>query len=103
MTAPGTIVSPAPVYPEEAKAAGIQGIVELNASVTSAGTVANIVDVSGPQVLRQSAIDAVMQWQFKQPDDGKPVEGRDEYQVYVSTAWAVAGHASGGGSGATRG
>jgi TonB family protein len=75
MTAPGTIVSPAPVYPAAAKAAGIQGIVELNASVTSAGTVANIVDVSGPQVLRQSAIDAVMQWQFKQPDDGKSVAG----------------------------
>jgi TonB family protein len=63
------------VYPAEAKAAGTQGLVELNATVTSAGTVANITDVSGPQVLRQSAIDAVMQWQFKQPDNGKSVAG----------------------------
>lgn len=75
MMAPGTTVSPAPVYPAEAKAAGIQGQVELNATITSAGTVASITDVSGPQVLRQSAIDAVMQWQFKQPDNGKPVAG----------------------------
>jgi TonB family protein len=75
MMAPGTIVSPAPVYPAEAKAAGIQGQVELNATVTSTGTVANITDVSGPQVLRQSALDAVMQWQFKQPDNGKSVAG----------------------------
>ena len=76
MMAPGTIVSPAPVYPCRGKGGGdTQGVVELNATVTSAGTVANIADVSGPQVLRQSAIDAVMQWQFKQPDDGKSVAG----------------------------
>ena len=54
---------------------------ELNANVTSTGTVASIVDVSGPQALRQSAIDAVMQWQFKSLDNGKPIEGVTNFRV----------------------
>jgi TonB family protein len=72
---PGTIASPGPVYPAEAKAAGIQGLVELNATVTSTGTVEKVDVVSGPQALRQSAVDAVKQWQFKQLDNGNSIAG----------------------------
>jgi uncharacterized protein (TIGR03435 family) len=88
---PGTTASPMPVYPSEAKAAGIQGIVELNANVTSTGTVASIVDVSGPQALRQSAIDAVMQWQFKPLDNGKSIEGVTNIKVLYQLPYQLPG------------
>ena len=53
-----------PVYPPEAKAAGIQGVVALRVTVTNTGTVEDVQVISGPRELRQNSIDAVKQWKF---------------------------------------
>jgi TonB family protein len=54
-----------PVYPVIAKSAGISGTVVLAAAISTAGTVENLRVVSGPEVLRKSAVDAVRTWRFK--------------------------------------
>jgi TonB family protein len=53
-----------PIYPEEAKAAGVQGSVILKAVVSKAGTVDSLQVVSGPPALTTSAIDAVKRWKY---------------------------------------
>jgi TonB family protein len=69
------ISQPAPVYPEDAKAAHIQGIVVLKAIISKAGTVENLTAISGPPQLIASAIDAVKQWRYKPYLlNGEPVE-----------------------------
>lgn len=59
------ISQPAPVYPDDAKAAKVQGVVVLHAIISKAGTVDNVAVVSGPPALMVSAIDAVRQWKYK--------------------------------------
>lgn len=54
-----------PIYPSIARSARVQGTVTLTATITSTGKVANIKVVSGPPMLRQSAIDAVKTWVYK--------------------------------------
>jgi len=61
---PGMITLVLPVYPPEAKAASIQGLVIVNVTISNTGTVDNVQAVTGPQELRQNAIDAVKQWKF---------------------------------------
>jgi TonB family protein len=53
-----------PVYPAIAKAAGIQGEVEISVVVDAAGQVASERVVSGPPMLQQAALDAVKKWRF---------------------------------------
>jgi TonB family protein len=53
-----------PVYPLAAKNAGVAGIVIVFVEVNEAGEVAAIERASGPQMLRQPAIDAARQWRF---------------------------------------
>ncbi|MGP8260499.1 MAG: TonB family protein [Acidobacteriaceae bacterium] len=71
-----------PVYPPEAKAAGIQGVVALKVTITNTGTVEDIQVISGPQELRQSTIDAVKQWKFDPSWD-------HGYSVGVKTIGAI--------------
>ena len=59
------IKSPAPVYPETARAAKTQGDVVLQVQVGEDGRVSSARVLSGPAMLRSAAIDAVAQWQFK--------------------------------------
>jgi len=62
----GQIVSKVdPVYPQEAKARGIQGAVVLHAIIDAEGAVQELTVVSGPPELQKSAIDAVKQWVYK--------------------------------------
>ena len=64
-----------PVYPPEAKQAGIQGSVVLHAVISKDGTIENLSVLSGPEELVTSAIDAVKQWTYKPYElDGEPVE-----------------------------
>lgn len=56
------IETPAPVYPQLAKQARIQGTVKLNAIITKEGTVANLTVVSGHPVLVPAAIEAAKRW-----------------------------------------
>jgi TonB family protein len=59
------IARPQPVYPPAAKAAHVQGIVVLHAMISKEGTVEALQVVSGPTLLRSSALDAVRQWTYK--------------------------------------
>jgi len=64
-----------PVYPEKARLAGKQGIVVLDAMIGADGTVRRVRPISGPDLLAQSAADAVQSWKFEPYlADGKPVE-----------------------------
>jgi TonB family protein len=55
----------APIYPPEAKAAGIQGSVVLHAVIGKDGKIASLKLVSGPRELTKSAWAAVIQWGYK--------------------------------------
>lgn len=64
-----------PKYPLEAKKARIEGKVVLNAVIGKDGRVLNLKVDSGPKELRQSALDAVKQWQYKPYlFNGQPIE-----------------------------
>jgi TonB family protein len=91
----GMILSKAmPIYPEEAKAAGVQGAVVLHAIISKTGTVENITVVSGPEELRDSARDAVRQWTYKPYLlNGEPVEVETSITVnYTLGDSVVVGH-----------
>lgn len=64
-----------PVYPAEAKAKRVQGIVKLEVTIDKDGHVTEIAVVSGPEELQQSATDAVRQWVYKPTLlNGEPVK-----------------------------
>jgi len=64
-----------PMYPEAARKAHIQGLVVMNAHITTEGRIRNLFVVSGPPSLTQAAIDAVSQWRYKPYLlNGSPVE-----------------------------
>ena len=64
-----------PVYPPDAKDAKVSGSVVLHAIIGQDGTVQNLTVISGPEMLRASAIDAVRQWTYKPYIlNGNPVE-----------------------------
>jgi TonB family protein len=69
------VTKAAPVYPPEAKAAKVQGAVVMHAIIGKTGVVEELVVISGPEVLRASALDAVRQWTYKPYLlNGNPVE-----------------------------
>jgi protein TonB len=64
-----------PQYPAIAIAAGIQGIVVLQATISSNGSIKNLRVISGPSMLQQAALDAVRSWRYKPYLlNGEPVE-----------------------------
>ncbi len=64
-----------PQYPAIAKAAHIQGIVVLQATISKSGSIQNLRVVSGPPMLQQAAMDAVRSWRYKPYLlNGEPVE-----------------------------
>jgi len=64
-----------PVYPPLAKMARQQGTVKFQATIGKEGRVEDLMPISGPPLLVQSAMDAVKQWVY-QPTlvNGAPVE-----------------------------
>jgi TonB family protein len=52
-------------WPESAKAQGIHGFVSILITVDPQGSVANAEALTGPEVLRKPAVDAVKQWTFR--------------------------------------
>jgi periplasmic protein TonB len=61
-------------YPPSAKQTGIQGTVTVIASVDANGTVSSAKALTGPLLLRQSAVDSVKQWKYSPGlADGRPV------------------------------
>ena len=55
----------APVYPADAKAKNISGTVVMHAVIGKDGTVEDLQVISGPELLRESALTAVRQWTYK--------------------------------------
>ena len=54
-----------PIYPPDAKANRIQGAVVIEVIIGKDGTIQNINSVTGPDMLQESAIEAVRQWIYK--------------------------------------
>jgi TonB family protein len=54
----------APVYPDEAQQAGVEGKVVLEVTVEKNGKLSMAKVISGPKLLQQAALDAVKQWRF---------------------------------------
>lgn len=54
-----------PTFPAIAKAAHVSGSVVLRAIISKAGTIEGLQVVSGPEMLRSSALDAVRQWRYR--------------------------------------
>jgi protein TonB len=64
-----------PQYPAIAKAARIQGVVVLQATISKSGLIQNLRVISGPPMLLQAALDAVRTWRYKPYLlNGDPVE-----------------------------
>jgi TonB family protein len=63
-----------PVYPEDAREAGISGAVVMAAMIDDQGKITKLTVMSGPEKLRYAALDAVNQWTYKPYLlNGKPV------------------------------
>lgn len=72
----GMLLAPIrPVYPAIARAAGISGQVVVSAVISSAGTIESLQVISGPELLRRAALDAIQAAHYK-PFllNGQPVE-----------------------------
>jgi protein TonB len=54
-----------PNYPPLARAARVQGAVELRAIISKTGTIENLVVVRGHPMLAAAALDAVRQWRYR--------------------------------------
>lgn len=64
-----------PEYPPIAKAAGVQGTVVLEATISKTGTIENLRVTNGPLMLQQPALNAVKTWRYRPYLlDGQPVE-----------------------------
>jgi protein TonB len=74
-----------PTYPAIARAAGIQGTVTLQATISKVGTIENLRVAGGPAMLQQAALDAVKSWRY-QPYllDGEPTEVETTVNVIFS-------------------
>jgi periplasmic protein TonB len=72
----------APAYPPKALSMGIQGAVELLATISPTGSVTNIKLLNGDTQLARAAMDAVKQWKYKPYYlDDKPLEIQTEITV----------------------
>ena len=64
-----------PVYPEEAKAAGVSGVVIIEITIGTGGPVVKAVVLRSIPMLDQAALDAVYQWEYEPTLlNGEPVE-----------------------------
>jgi len=69
------IYQPRPVYPPEAKKAGITGVVRMDAIIGKDGTIQDLSLVSGDPALAPAALEAVQQWVYHPTLlNGAPVE-----------------------------
>jgi protein TonB len=69
------ISKPAPVYPSEAKAQGLTGIVKVEILIDEEGKVESARAVSGPGLLQEAAVNAARKAQFSQTRlSGQPVK-----------------------------
>jgi protein TonB len=71
-----------PIYPAQARQMHLEGTVELQASISPSGSITDVRQLSGSQVLGRAAIDAVRQWKYKPYYlNGQPVEIQTQVTV----------------------
>jgi len=71
-----------PVYPQQARNAGIHGTVVLQAVIAKDGSVQSVKALHGPPALIPSALDAVKQWRYKPFSlNGEPAEADIQINV----------------------
>jgi len=71
-----------PVFPEAARKQGVSGMVRVLVTLDSQGLVTNAEALTGPEILRQPAIETVRQSKFKPVlRDGKPVAAFTDQMV----------------------
>jgi peptidyl-prolyl cis-trans isomerase A (cyclophilin A) len=76
-----------PVYPIDAKKAGVSGTVVLSAVIGTDGIITELQVVSGPDLLRQAALDAVKQWRYRPYLlNDEPVEVRTTVNIIFTLA-----------------
>jgi protein TonB len=81
-----------PVYPEDAKAAGVQGIVIIETLIGTDGAVKEAKVLRSVQMLDQAALEAVTQWRYTPTLlNGDPVEVIMTVTVTFTLAGADAG------------
>jgi TonB family protein len=78
---PKLITKVNPVYPEEARKAGLQGVVILSARTDIHGKVKDVMVLRSVPALNQAAIDAVKQWQY----EPLIVDGQPKEAVFTTT------------------
>jgi len=72
---PKLINSVAPAYPLSARSSGVQGDVVIETTIDKTGNVVRTHVVSGPAMLRPSALEALKHWKYEPSRlDGEPVE-----------------------------
>lgn len=76
-----------PVYPPDAKAAGISGTVVLEATILKTGIISDLRVISGPPLLQQASLDAVTTWRYRPfMVKGVPREARTAVNVVFTLA-----------------
>jgi len=74
-----------PNYPSIAKTARVAGTVVLEATISKTGAIESVKAVSGPEMLRQAAVDAVRSWRYKPYLlDSQPIEMQTTVNVVFS-------------------
>jgi len=82
MVKPQVLTKVVPVYPPEAKAAGIEGMVVVEVQIGRTGRSESVKAIEGPKELMQSAIDAVQQWTWSPATlNGEPVSVKSNVQI----------------------
>ena len=90
------VSGPDPVYPRQARSAGVEGQVTVRYDVSIQGAVVNlrVVRAEPRGVFERAALEAVAQWRFRPPRvDGRRVALRDristlEFRLGESDAWS---------------
>ena len=63
------------MYPPLARSARVTGVVLLQATISTEGTIKDLRVISGHTLLQEAAIEAVKQWRYKpQLLNGQPIE-----------------------------
>jgi len=71
-----------PVYPAQARQMGLEGAVQLMASIAKDGSIRSVKLLSGDAILGRAALDAVRQWKYKPYFlNGEPVEIQTQITV----------------------
>jgi TonB family protein len=74
VAAPRLVYKAMPIYPLNAKEAGVAGDVVIKTTIDQKGSVVDVHVVSGPLMLRQPAVDALRRWKFEPSKlDGQPI------------------------------